>query len=100
MEIPAAFATPTFPPVNIPVHFIHSCLFVTKRHNVPEMLRIPMFPWSIFSGNRVSPTYRSLSFSEDKGSQIAASGLHNPQYLAQPIKLGFRTSIFYLLQEK
>ena len=100
MKIPAAFATPTFPPVNTPVHLIHSCLFVNKRYIVPGMSRIPMFPWSTFSGSRVSPTYRSLSFSEDKKNQIAVGGSHDPQYLTQPIKLGFRASIFSLFQEK
>lgn len=56
-----------------------------------------MFPWPTFYGNRVPPIYRSLGFSEDKENKTAVGGSHDPQYLTQPIKLGFLASISYSL---
>lgn len=46
IEIPAAFASPTFPPVNTPDSTPpHSYLSINKWYVASEMLRIPMFPW-------------------------------------------------------
>lgn len=82
MEIPAAFATPTFPPANTPARGGYpACIRLSagKHYIVLEIPWIPMFPWSIYYGSRVPPIYRSLGFSEDKESKIAVGGSHDPQ---------------------
>lgn len=93
-------ATPTFPHANTPVQVGYPTriwLFVSRQYVVPEILRIPMFPWSISYGSRVSPIYRSLGFSEDKENKIAVGGSHEPQYLTHPIKLNWAFSLPFLI---